>query len=156
MGAPRCGSGPNWCLERPPIPHCNWRTIPSSQSPSLPALSLPLPPTPLGSFCNAPGVRDGAAQSGVGGGVLGGVEGESPLAVLGARPTSRGTRKRAGRQRRLARGDPSYARDSGIFLRPFSYSSLRRRWTQFWAIILLRLGPCQSPNPLLPTPFRNL
>ena len=31
-------------------------------------------------------------QSGVGGGVLGGVEGEGPPAVLGARPTSGGTR----------------------------------------------------------------
>ena len=34
----------------PPSPHCNWRTLPSSQSPSLPALSLPLPPTPLALF----------------------------------------------------------------------------------------------------------
>ena len=56
LGAPRCGSGPNWCLEGPPpIPQCNWRTLPSSQSPSLPSLSLPLPPTALGSFRNAPG-----------------------------------------------------------------------------------------------------
>ena len=39
----------------PPPPHCNWRTLPSSQTPSLPALSFPLPPTPLGSFCKAPG-----------------------------------------------------------------------------------------------------
>ena len=45
LGAPRCGSGPNWCLEGPPPgPHCNWRTLPSSQTPSLPALSFPLPP----------------------------------------------------------------------------------------------------------------
>ena len=80
----------------PSIPHCNWRTLPSSQSPSLPALSLPLPPTPLGSFCNAPGVRHGASQSGVGGGVPGGWGGEGPPAVLGARPTSGGTRLKQG------------------------------------------------------------
>ena len=70
----------------PPIPHCNWRTLPSSQSPSLPALSLPLPPTTLGSFCNAPGVRDGAAQSGVGGGVLGGWRGRALQRYLGPDP----------------------------------------------------------------------
>ena len=35
--APGCGS--------PPIPCCNRRTIPSSHSPSLPTLSLPLRPT---------------------------------------------------------------------------------------------------------------
>ena len=81
----------------PPIPHCNWRTLPSSQSPSLPALSLPLPPTPLGSFCNAPGVRDGAAQCGVGGWGPRGVEGEGPPAALGAGPTSGGTRTFLGR-----------------------------------------------------------
>ena len=36
----------------PPIPDCDWRTLPSSQTPSLPALSSP---TPLGPFCKAPG-----------------------------------------------------------------------------------------------------
>ena len=58
----------------PPIPHCNWRTLPSSQTPSLPALSFPLPPTPLGSFCKAPG---GGGPGWWGGGVPGrkGVEG---------------------------------------------------------------------------------
>ena len=30
----------------PHSPPCNWRTLPSSHSPSLPALLLPLPPTP--------------------------------------------------------------------------------------------------------------
>ena len=59
--------------------------LPSSQTPSLPALSFPLPPTPLGSFCEAPGGggpgwcrgRGPRAQGGGGGGVLGrkGVEG---------------------------------------------------------------------------------
>ena len=63
------------------------KALPSPPSPSL------FPPPPLGSFCNALGVRDRAAQSGVGGGVLGGVEGEGPPAVLGARPTSGGTRE---------------------------------------------------------------
>ena len=54
------------------------------EEPSLkpkPFPPCPLPPSsphPLGSFCNAPGVRDGAAQSGVGGGVLGGVGGGGP------------------------------------------------------------------------------
>ena len=98
-GSEYIGSPPMWVWPQlvfggsPPIPHCNWRTLPSSHKalPSPPSPSL-LPPTPLGSFCNAPGVRDGAAQSGVGGGVLGGVEGEGPPAVLGARPTSGGTR----------------------------------------------------------------
>ena len=60
----------------PPIPHCDWRTLPSSQTPSLLALSFPLPPTPLGSFCKAlggggPGRRGGRgprAQGGGGGG----------------------------------------------------------------------------------------
>ena len=71
VGSPQMWVWPQLVFGRaPPIPHCNWRTLPSSQSPFLPALSLLLPPTRLGSFCNAPGVRDGAAQSGVGGGVL--------------------------------------------------------------------------------------
>ena len=33
------------------------------------------------------------------------------------------------------------------FLHPFSYSSPRRRWTQFWRTIFAALGPCQSPTP---------
>ena len=82
-------------LEGPPIPHCNWRTLPSSQTPSLPALSFPLPPTPLGSFCKAPG---GGGPGWWGGRVLGrkGVAGGGGLqAALGARPTSGGTRYEA-------------------------------------------------------------
>ena len=70
----------------PPVPHCNWRTLPSSQSPSLPALSLSLPPTPLGSFCNAPGVRDGAAQSGGARGPRGGWRGRALQRYLGPDP----------------------------------------------------------------------
>ena len=76
------GLAPTGVWRVPPIPHCNWRALPSSQSPSLPALSLPLPPTPLGSFCNA-----GAAQSGVGRGprVQGG-EGRALQRHLGPDP----------------------------------------------------------------------
>ena len=74
----------------PPIPHCNWRTLPSSQTLSLPVLSFPLPPTPLGSFCKA---RGGGGPGWWGGGVLGrkGVEG-GLQAALGARHTLGGTR----------------------------------------------------------------
>ena len=45
---PDAGLAPPGVWRVPPIPHCNWRTLPSSQAPSLPALSFPLPPTPLG------------------------------------------------------------------------------------------------------------
>ena len=62
------------------------KALPSPPSPSL-------PPPPLALFAM---LQDGAAQSGVGGGVLGckGGGGEGPPAVLGARPTSVGTRQR--------------------------------------------------------------
>ena len=58
----------------PPNPHCNWRTLPSSQSPSLPALSLPSSPHPPWLFLQGSG-RGGPGWWG--GGVLGrkGVEG---------------------------------------------------------------------------------
>ena len=72
----------------PPIPHCNWRTLPSSQTPSLPALSFPLPPTPLGSFCKAPGGGGPSWRGGRGPRAQGG----GGQAALGARPTSGGTR----------------------------------------------------------------
>ena len=91
LGAPRRGSGPNWCLEGPPpIPHCNWRTLPSSQKPFPPR---PLPPSsPLSLALFAMLRESGTGRpSLVWGGVLGGVEGEGPPAVLGARPTSGGT-----------------------------------------------------------------
>ena len=68
LGAPRCGSGPNWCLEGPPPspiaiggPFPQAKALPSPPSPSL------FPPPPLALFA----MPDGAAQSGVGGGVLG-------------------------------------------------------------------------------------
>ena len=41
------------------------------------------------------------------------------------------------------------------FLQPFSYSSLRRRWTQFWGQFLLHLAPLSVTNPIPPTPFRT-
>ena len=56
----------------PHIPHCNWRTLPSSQTPSLPALSFPLPPTPLALFARL--WEGGAAQAGGGEGSKGGRE----------------------------------------------------------------------------------
>ena len=58
--------------------------------------------------------------------------------------------------RELARGHPSYATDSAILSASFSYSSLRRMWTQFCGTIFAQLGPCRSPTPLPPTPLRNL
>ena len=68
LGAPRCGSGPNWCLEGPPPspiaiggPFPQAKALPSPPSPSL------FPPPPLALFAM---LRDGAAQSGVGAGVL--------------------------------------------------------------------------------------
>ena len=42
------------------------------------------------------------------------------------------------------------------FLHPLSYSSLRRRWTQFWGTIFAAFGALSVANPLPPTPFRNL
>ena len=81
------GLAPTGVWRAPPIPDCNWRTLPSSQTPSLPALSFPLPPTPLGSFCKAEG---GGGPGWWGGGVLGrkGGGGGGFQAALGARPTS--------------------------------------------------------------------
>ena len=62
--------------------------FPQAKSPSLPALSLPLPPTPLDSFCDAPG-RGGPVWCGgrgprVQGG--GGVEGRALQQYLGPDP----------------------------------------------------------------------
>ena len=56
-------------------------------------------------------------------------------------------RKGVGGQRGLARRNPSYARDGGLFLHPFSYASLRRRGTHFWTTFWLFLGVCESPTP---------
>ena len=87
---PDVGLAPTGVWRVPPHPPLQLEDpFPQAKSPSLPALSLPL----LGSFCNAPGVRDAGRPSLVGGGVLGGVEGDGPPAVLGARPTSGGTRQ---------------------------------------------------------------
>ena len=84
----------------PPIPHFNWRTLPSSQTPSLPALSFPLPPTPLGSFCKAPG---GGGPGWWGGGVLGrkGVEGGASKRHLGPDPHLGVLEERSGGQKRF-------------------------------------------------------
>ena len=77
----------------PPPPHYNWRTLTSSRSPSLPTLSLPLPPHPPGPFCNDPG--EAKRPKLVLGRVFGrgGGGGTALQATLGARPTSGGTRK---------------------------------------------------------------
>ena len=61
------GLAPTGVWRVPPIPHCNWRTLPSSQTPSLPALSFLFPPPPLGSFCK---VLGGGGPGWWGGGVL--------------------------------------------------------------------------------------
>ena len=77
----------------PPILHCNWRTLRSSQPPFPPPPSPSLfPPPPLALFAR---LWEGAAQAGGGGGgpTAKGVEGGGGLqAALGARPTSGGTR----------------------------------------------------------------
>ena len=54
-------------------------------------------------------------------------------------------RKGVGGQRGLARGNPSFARDSGVFSVPFFLCPFRRRGTRSFVA-----------NPLPPTPFRNL
>ena len=96
---PRCGSGPNLCLEGPP-PQPPLQLEDPSLTPK-PFPPRPLPPSsphPPWLFLQCSGrPGPGAAQSGVGGGVLGGgVEGEGPPAVLGARPISGGTRMSLG------------------------------------------------------------
>ena len=48
------GLAPSALRQVSPSPQGNWTTPPSSHSPSLPTLPLPLSPTP-GSVCNAPG-----------------------------------------------------------------------------------------------------
>ena len=96
----RAGSPQMWVRPQlvfggsPSHPHCNWRTLPSSQTPSLPALSFPLPPTPLCSFSRPPQGR-GPVFGGGGLGALGrkGVGGAGLQSSLGARPTFGGTRK---------------------------------------------------------------
>ena len=64
-----------------PHPPGNWRTLPSSQSPSLP--TLPLFPHPPGSFGNAPGW---ATRAGVGEAAHGGGRGGSSKRHLGPDP----------------------------------------------------------------------
>ena len=61
-----------------------------------------------------------------------------------------------GGQRGLARGNPSCARDSGLFSAPFFLCPLRRRGTRFWRTFLALFGGLLVANPLPPTPFRNL
>ena len=81
MRAPRCGSGPNCRLEGTPHPQGNWRTLPSSESPSLP--TVPLFPHPPGTFRNAPGW---ATWAGVGEAAHGGGRGGSSKRHLGPDP----------------------------------------------------------------------
>ena len=49
-------------------------------------------------------------------------------------------RKGVGGQRGLARGNPSYARDSGLFSIPFFLCPLRRRGTHLWSLFFFLLG----------------
>ena len=65
-------------------------------------------------------------------------------------------RQGVGRQRGLARRNPSKARDLGLFCVPSFLCPLRRMWTHFWRAFWALFGVCLSPNPLPPTPFRNL
>ena len=78
LRAPRCGSGPNCRFGGHPPPP---RTLPSSQSPSLP--TVPLFPHPPGTFCNAPGW---ATWAGVGEAAHGGGRGGSSKRHLGPDP----------------------------------------------------------------------
>ena len=92
---PDVGLAPTGVWRVPPIPHSNWRTLPSSQTPSIPAPLLPSsPPTPLGSFCKAPGGGGPGWWGGRGPRVPRGGGGGGLQAALGARPTSGGTRLR--------------------------------------------------------------
>ena len=76
---------------------------------------------------------------------------------LGMRlPLTQKFRKGVGGQRGLARGNPSHARDSGLFSVPFFLCPLRRRRTHFWRTFLALFGVLFAANPLPPTPFRNL
>ena len=89
FGAPRCGSGPNWCLEGPPHPPLQLEDPSLKPKPFPPRPLPPSSPHPLGSFCNAPGRWCGGRGPRVQGG---GGGGEGPPAGLGARPTSGATR----------------------------------------------------------------
>ena len=60
------GLAPTGVWRVPPIPHCNWRTLPSSQFPPCPLLPLS-PHPPLALFAR---FWEGAVQAGWGGGVL--------------------------------------------------------------------------------------
>ena len=71
-------------------------------------------------------------------------------------PESQKFRKGVGRQRGLARGNPSKARDSGLFSVPSFLCPLRRMGTHFWRIVWVLFGGLFVANPLPPTPFRNL
>ena len=65
-------------------------------------------------------------------------------------------RQGVGGQRGLARGNPSKARDSGLFSVPFSYAPLGE-WGHISGDLFGALfGALFVANPLPPTPFRNL
>ena len=65
-------------------------------------------------------------------------------------------RKGVGEQRGLARGNPSKARDSGLFSVPFFLYPLRRMGTHLWRTFWALFGGLFVANPFPPTPFRNL
>ena len=60
-----------------------------------------------------------------------------------------------GRQKGLARGDPSYARGSDLFSAQLFLCPLRRRGTQFWDLFCAVFWALLGANPLPPTPSRQ-
>ena len=56
-------------------------------------------------------------------------------------------RKGVGGQKGLARRNPSYARDWGLFSAPFFLSPLRRRGTHFWRTFWVCFGGLLVANP---------
>ena len=72
---------------------------------------------------------------------------------LRLRVQSQKFRKGVGRQRGLARGDPSCARDSGLFSVSSFLCPLRRRGTHFWRTFLSLFGGLFVANPPPANPF---
>ena len=62
-------------------------------------------------------------------------------------------RKGVGRQKGLARRNPSYARDWGLFSAPFFPCPWRRRGTHFWRIFWTVFGGLLVANPLSRQPL---
>ena len=93
LGAPRCGSGPNWCLEGPPPSPLQLEDPSLKPKPFPPRPLPPSSPHPPWLFLQHSGSPGRGGPVWCGGRGPRGVEGEGPPAILGARPTSGGTRK---------------------------------------------------------------